>query len=93
MDLCREVMSAPNLMRIGTPENIFVELQDYTGGGDVQVAIRVKSHPIPTREFASATVTLNSNNHFQAMGSVTVNHGLFHQRHPALNHRGESSSA
>ncbi|XP_075896440.1 complement C3-like [Nelusetta ayraudi] len=67
-----EVMSAPNLMRIGTPENIFVELQDYTGGGDVQVVIRVKSHPIPTREFASATVTLNSSNHFQAMGSVTV---------------------
>lgn len=75
-------------MRVGTPENIFVEFQDYTGGGNVEVIIRVKSHPIPTTEYVSATVTLNSSNHFQAMGSVMVNHRLVLQRHPVLDHHG-----
>lgn len=72
--LCRPVMSAPNLVRVGTAENIFVEWQDYSGG-DVEIIIRVKSHPIPTTEYNSTRVALNRNNHFQAMGRLTVNHG------------------
>lgn len=70
-------MSAPNLMRVGTAENIFVEWQDYSGG-DVQVVIRVKSHPIPSTEYTSAIVTLTSRNNFQALGRLTVNHGPVH---------------
>lgn len=67
-------MSAPNLMRVGTKEKIFVEWQDYSGN-DVEVTIRVKSHPNPTTDYVSTTVILNRTNHFQAMGQVMVNHG------------------
>lgn len=74
--VCRPVMSAPNLMRVGTAENIFVEWQDYSGS-TVEVTIRVKTHPVPTREYNSTTVELNPSNHFQAMGQLTVIMDLF----------------
>uniref|UniRef100_A0A671YLG7 Complement C3-like n=1 Tax=Sparus aurata TaxID=8175 RepID=A0A671YLG7_SPAAU len=54
-----QVMSAPNLLRVGTTENIFVECQDYTGV-DIPVEIIVMNHPnkqlgqimIPTGDFS-----------------------------------------
>lgn len=70
-------MSAPNLMRVGTAENVFVEMQDYSGG-DTQVTIRVKSHPTPETQYTFTMVTLNRNNNFQALGRLTVNQRLDH---------------
>ncbi len=64
-------MSAPNLMRVGTPENVFVECQDCTGG-DVTVEIVVRNHPTKNTRLTSTTVTLTSGKHFQGLGQITV---------------------
>uniref|UniRef100_UPI0037E923C7 complement C3-like n=1 Tax=Semicossyphus pulcher TaxID=241346 RepID=UPI0037E923C7 len=66
-----QVMSAPNLLRVGTAENIFVECQDCTGA-DIRVEIRVLNHPTKSNWLASTTVTLTNANHFQAFGQITV---------------------
>uniref|UniRef100_A0A4W6DY20 Uncharacterized protein n=1 Tax=Lates calcarifer TaxID=8187 RepID=A0A4W6DY20_LATCA len=71
-----KVMSSPNLLRVGTAENIFVECQDCSGG-DIKVDINVMNHPTKTTKLASATVTLNTANEFQALGQVTIPPGDF----------------
>uniref|UniRef100_A0A4W6E0V5 Uncharacterized protein n=1 Tax=Lates calcarifer TaxID=8187 RepID=A0A4W6E0V5_LATCA len=73
---CSPVMSSPNLLRVGTAENIFVECQDCSGG-DIKVDINVMNHPTKTTKLASATVTLNTANEFQALGQVTIPPGDF----------------
>uniref|UniRef100_A0A3B4F5Y5 Macroglobulin domain-containing protein n=1 Tax=Pundamilia nyererei TaxID=303518 RepID=A0A3B4F5Y5_9CICH len=64
-----QVMSAPNLLRVGTAENIFVECQDCTGG-DVRVEINVMNHPTKTKRLATTSVTLNNANNFQQLGKI-----------------------
>nr|XP_014265945.2 complement C3 [Maylandia zebra] len=71
-----QVMSAPNLLRVGTAENIFVECQDCTGG-DVRVEINVMNHPTKTKRLATTSVTLNNANNFQQLGKVTIPAGDF----------------
>ena len=73
--LCRQVMSAPNLLRVGTAENIFVECQDYTGA-DIPVEIIVMNHPTKAKRLASTTVTLTSGNNFQQLAQIMVNEML-----------------
>uniref|UniRef100_A0A8C9X3J4 Anaphylatoxin-like domain-containing protein n=1 Tax=Sander lucioperca TaxID=283035 RepID=A0A8C9X3J4_SANLU len=68
--LCRKVMSAPNLLRVGTAENIFVECQDCTGG-NIQVEIKVMNHPTKTTKLTSTSVTLTSARNFQELGQIT----------------------
>uniref|UniRef100_A0A669CZZ2 Complement C3 n=1 Tax=Oreochromis niloticus TaxID=8128 RepID=A0A669CZZ2_ORENI len=70
------LMSAPNLLRVGTAENIFVECQDCTGV-DVRVEINVMNHPTKTKRLATTSVTLNSGNDFQQLGKVTIPAGDF----------------
>uniref|UniRef100_A0A665VZJ5 Complement C3-like n=1 Tax=Echeneis naucrates TaxID=173247 RepID=A0A665VZJ5_ECHNA len=64
--LCRELMSAPNLFRVGTAENVFVECQDCSGG-DKQVQIVVMNHPTKSRQLVTKSLTLTSANHFQGL--------------------------
>lgn len=64
-------MSAPNLLRVGTGENIFVECQDCTGG-DIRVDINVMNHPTQTKRLATTSVTLTAANKFQELGQITV---------------------
>ncbi|XP_070831488.1 complement C3-like [Chaetodon trifascialis] len=71
-----QVMSAPNLLRVGTAENIFVECQDCTGG-DIRVDINVMSHPTKVKRLAFTSVTLTSAKHFQDLGQITVPAGDF----------------
>ena len=70
--LCRRVMSAPNVLRIGTKENIFVECQDCTEDPDIRVKIRVMSHPTKGQELTSTYVTLSKTNKFQIFGEIKV---------------------
>ncbi|XP_044198235.1 complement C3-like isoform X2 [Thunnus albacares] len=70
------VMAAPNLLRVGTAENIFVECQDCTGG-DIRVEIKVLSHPTKTKMLAITSVTLNGANSFQSFGQITIPAGEF----------------
>ncbi|KAM8771716.1 complement C3-like isoform 2-T3 [Acanthopagrus schlegelii] len=69
-------MSAPNLLRIGTAENIFVECQDYTGA-DIPVEIIVMNHPTKAKRLASTTVTLTSGNNFQELAEIKIPTGDF----------------
>ncbi|XP_061572334.1 complement C3-like [Cololabis saira] len=66
-----KVLSAPNLLRVGTAENIFVECQDCSGG-NINVNIFVKNHPTKAKILASKTVTLTSAEHFQGFGEITI---------------------
>ncbi|XP_059191683.1 complement C3-like [Centropristis striata] len=73
------VMSAPNLLRVGTAENIFVEIQDFGGTNDVQVEIRVLSFPTKVTEYKKISVTLNATASFQALGRITIPPAKFSQ--------------
>uniref|UniRef100_A0A3B3VLQ4 Complement C3-like n=1 Tax=Poecilia latipinna TaxID=48699 RepID=A0A3B3VLQ4_9TELE len=64
-----KVMSAPNLMRVGTAENIFVECQDCTGG-DMEVRINVMNHPTKNKKLTGTSVILNRANNFQGFGKI-----------------------
>uniref|UniRef100_A0A672FFB5 Complement C3-like n=1 Tax=Salarias fasciatus TaxID=181472 RepID=A0A672FFB5_SALFA len=63
------VMSAPNLLRVETTENIFVECQDCTGG-DIKVQINVMTHPRRDEILDSTSVTLTSANNYQMFGQL-----------------------
>ncbi|KAI4800332.1 hypothetical protein KUCAC02_013324 [Chaenocephalus aceratus] len=69
-------MSAPNLLRVGTAENVFVECQHCTGA-DKRVTIRVKNHPTNNIELATASVTLTSKDNFQALVQIMIPAGDF----------------
>ncbi|PWA14974.1 hypothetical protein CCH79_00014289 [Gambusia affinis] len=69
----RYVMSAPNLLRIGTEERIFIEIQDNVNpNGDVTVPIRVMKHPTKDSTYASTSVTLTDRTHFQAFAKIVI---------------------
>lgn len=70
--LYRRVMTAPNVLRIGTTENIFVECQDCRDDADFRVKIKVMAHPTKNRELTSTYVTLTKKEHFQDLGKITV---------------------
>ncbi|KAL3996130.1 RNA-binding protein 5/10 [Sarotherodon galilaeus] len=73
-----QVMSAPNLLRVGTTENIFVECQDCTGG-EIRVDINVMNHPTKIKMLAKTTVTLSSVNNFQELGKIKIPAGDFNK--------------
>uniref|UniRef100_A0A3P9IX87 Uncharacterized protein n=1 Tax=Oryzias latipes TaxID=8090 RepID=A0A3P9IX87_ORYLA len=72
------LMSAPNLLRVGTPENIFVECQDCSGGNQF-VTIYVKNHPTKTKTLTTAHVTLTNDNDFQGFAQITIPPGDFNK--------------
>ncbi|XP_030636320.1 complement C3-like [Chanos chanos] len=65
------IMSAPNLLRVGTVERVFVEAQDYAGGS-LNVKIRVLTYPSKNRELTSTQVTLREGNSFQDLVEIKV---------------------
>nr|XP_046262967.1 complement C3-like isoform X2 [Scatophagus argus] len=67
-----EVMSAPNLLRVGSAENIFVEIQDRTLEENINVEIIVMNHPTKAFRLASTSVTLTKRNNFQDFGQITI---------------------
>ncbi|XP_060949245.1 complement C3-like isoform X2 [Limanda limanda] len=71
-----KVMSAPNLLRVGTAENVFVECQDCTGG-NIRVDINVMNHPTKKTRLANTSVTLTSAGDFQALGQIRIPAGDF----------------
>ncbi|KAM9769651.1 complement C3-like [Menidia menidia] len=68
----QEVMSAPNLLRVGTWENIFVEIQDCTLQGNIDVQIFVKNHPSKSKIITSTTATLTKANKYQFLARVKI---------------------
>ncbi|XP_034045025.1 complement C3a.1 [Thalassophryne amazonica] len=66
-----QVMSSPNLLRVGTLEKVFVECQDCSGA-DISVTINVMNHPTKNKRLATTTVTLKSTEDFQGFGNIMV---------------------
>ena len=63
-------MSAPNLLRVGTPDKVFVEAQDYTGN---QLTVRISVLGFPTRTLlAEKSVSLTTANNFQELAEIEV---------------------
>ncbi|KAL7845319.1 hypothetical protein AOLI_G00235110 [Acnodon oligacanthus] len=73
LTLCQplNVLSAPNMLRVGSPENVFVEAQDYAGAA-FNVRIIVKNHPQKDRELESKSVALNAANNYQALAAIKI---------------------
>ncbi|XP_067258590.1 complement C3-like [Chanodichthys erythropterus] len=65
------VLSAPNLLGVGSSENVFVEAQDYSGGA-FDVKIIVKKHPRKDKEILSKTVTLTADNNYQILTDIKI---------------------
>ncbi|XP_014873774.1 complement C3-like [Poecilia latipinna] len=72
------VMSAPNLLRIGTEERIFIEIQDNVNRNqNVNVQIRVMNHPTKATTFTSTSVTLTDQANFQAFAKIVIPPEIF----------------
>uniref|UniRef100_A0A671NWX9 Complement C3-like n=1 Tax=Sinocyclocheilus anshuiensis TaxID=1608454 RepID=A0A671NWX9_9TELE len=65
------VLSAPNLLRVGSSENLFVEAQDYSGVA-LDVKIIVKNHPKKDKEILSKSVKLTSDKNFQILTDIKI---------------------
>ncbi|XP_073670391.1 complement C3-like isoform X2 [Paramisgurnus dabryanus] len=65
------VLSAPNLLRVGSSENVFVEAQDYAGA-NLNVMIVVKNYPRKNQEIISETVTLTADNNYQLLTKIKI---------------------
>ncbi|XP_052459373.1 complement C3 isoform X1 [Carassius gibelio] len=65
------ILSAPNLLRVGSLENVFLEAQDYSGA-DLNVKIIVKSHPKKDKEILSQSVRLTAANNFQILKDIKI---------------------
>lgn len=76
--LFREVMAAPNVLRTGIPENIFVEIQDGTLKTNTPVEIRALNHPTKSKVLSSTSVSLNTSNNYQAFGQILVKWKFWH---------------
>ncbi|KAJ8362943.1 hypothetical protein SKAU_G00117740 [Synaphobranchus kaupii] len=72
------VLTAPNLLRVGSKENVFVEAQEYTGPS-ITVDIVVKDFPAKKREILSKKVTLNAGNKFQALQEIMLSGDFFEE--------------
>lgn len=65
----RYVLLAPNLLRVGSSENVFVEAQDYSGE-DLNVKIVVKNYPRKNLELVSKWAKLTKDDHFQLLTDI-----------------------
>uniref|UniRef100_A0A674EGG3 Complement C3-like n=1 Tax=Salmo trutta TaxID=8032 RepID=A0A674EGG3_SALTR len=63
------VMSAPNPLRVGSMERVFVEAQDYSGA-DFNVQIKVMNFPAQDKLLVDERVSLNSVNKYQALKDI-----------------------
>ena len=67
--LSRKVLSAPNVLRIGATENIFVECQECSEPEDVTIIVS----NFPSEKYLGRkTVTLTETNKFQAFVEIKV---------------------
>lgn len=72
-------MSAPQILRVGTREKVFVEIQDYEGTENINVNIRVMNFPSKDTDLTSVPVTLDTANSYSALVTINVS-----QRHTCL---------
>lgn len=64
-------MSAPNPLRVGSMERVFVEAQGYSGD-DLNVQIKVMNFHAKNELLYTTSVSLNSANKYQALKDIKV---------------------
>ncbi|RXN21969.1 complement C3-like protein [Labeo rohita] len=67
----RYVLSAPNILKVGAPEKVFVEAQDYFGAS-LNVKISVRNPKDNNREVTSASVSLTPDKNYQDLVEIEV---------------------
>ncbi|XP_036412950.1 complement C3-like [Colossoma macropomum] len=74
LTLCQPlyILSAPQIMRVGTQERVLVEIQDYKEQKAINVNIRVMSFPRKDRDLISTMVTLRPEDNFQALVDINI---------------------
>ncbi|XP_067296767.1 complement C3-like [Pseudorasbora parva] len=65
------VLSAPNLLRVGSSENVFVEALNYSGA-DLNIRISVKNFPKKDVEMLSKSVTLTRGKNYQILTDIQI---------------------
>uniref|UniRef100_A0A8C7WDC7 Uncharacterized protein n=1 Tax=Oncorhynchus mykiss TaxID=8022 RepID=A0A8C7WDC7_ONCMY len=68
------VMSAPNPLRVGSMERVFVEAQGYSGD-DLNVQIKVMNFHAQNKLLYTTSVSLNSANKYQALKDIKIPEG------------------
>uniref|UniRef100_A0A672K3X3 Complement C3-like n=1 Tax=Sinocyclocheilus grahami TaxID=75366 RepID=A0A672K3X3_SINGR len=68
---CGYVLSAPNILKVGSPEKVFVEAQDYSGAS-LNVKISVRNPKDNSREVTSASVTLTPAKNYQDLIEIEI---------------------
>uniref|UniRef100_A0AAY5EX48 Complement C3a, tandem duplicate 4 n=1 Tax=Electrophorus electricus TaxID=8005 RepID=A0AAY5EX48_ELEEL len=66
------IMSAPQILRVGTRERVFVQVQDYRGQNPLPVQITVTNFPNRQKDLFKDKVTLNSANKFQSLVDIEI---------------------
>ncbi|XP_053085867.1 complement C3 [Pangasianodon hypophthalmus] len=66
------IMSAPQILRVGTEEQVFVEVQDYQGTDPLDVHITVMNFPSKHTDLGNNRVTLEPNNNYQALVPIKI---------------------
>ncbi|MCJ8748174.1 hypothetical protein PDJAM_G00162310, partial [Pangasius djambal] len=66
------IMSAPQILRVGTEEQVFVEVQDYKGTDPLDVHITVMNFPSKQTDLGNKRVTLNPANNYQALVPIKI---------------------
>ncbi|KAL1281259.1 hypothetical protein QQF64_000062 [Cirrhinus molitorella] len=65
------ILSVPNILKVGSPEKVFVEAQDYTGVS-LNVKISVRNPKDNNREVTSASVSLTADKNYQDLVEMEV---------------------
>ncbi|KAM9454473.1 complement C3-like [Clarias gariepinus] len=66
------IMSAPQILRVGSEEQVLVEAQDYDGTDSIKVYVRVMNFPSKHTDLGNYPLTLDSKNNYQALVNITI---------------------
>ncbi|KAI5623482.1 complement C3-H1-like precursor [Silurus asotus] len=70
-------MSTSQILKVGTEQKVFVEVQDYEGNDELKIDINVMNIPSKQLNLASKTVTLNQDNKYQANVDIKTDKTLY----------------
>ncbi|XP_051558227.1 complement C3-like [Myxocyprinus asiaticus] len=66
------VMIAPQILKVDTVTNVFVEVQDYPESSRMHVTIRVLNFPTKDSQLHNTTVELTGQNNYQSIAQVKI---------------------
>ncbi|XP_059411030.1 complement C3-like [Carassius carassius] len=70
------ILSAPNILKVGSPEKVFLEAQDYSGAS-LNVKVSVRNPKDNNREVTSESVTLTSAKNYQDLVEIEIPGNVF----------------